>query len=317
VADGVREIHQPILEGPPWDIGYKPEAEGDVGRPPSLEGRLDQVGLGRVGAGNRAVETVPEWLNRRLAPPQRTRASYWLRPEQLPASLRQEIDQHLHRLEYPDPFLGDGRRALAPTTIAQFRILFITLASALVAVGTSLEELTSLASLLQPDRLERALRFLHARAGERVTPQIYQMAYRVRKIAAHVGLSQPELARIDRILASVKREFPAEPGLTEKNRRLLGHLDDPAFVDRLLKFPARLVQVANATTCDRYAASCARDALATELLLTCSMRVGNLADLRVGESIRRFGQGRTARWVIEIPAEKVKNGQPLRYTLLP
>jgi hypothetical protein len=41
VADGVRKIHQPIIERPPWDIDYKPEAERDVGRPPSLEGRLD------------------------------------------------------------------------------------------------------------------------------------------------------------------------------------------------------------------------------------------------------------------------------------
>jgi hypothetical protein len=47
------------------------------------------------------------------------------------------------------------------------------------------------------------------------------------------------------------------------------------------------------------------------------MRVGNLVDLRLGETIRRYAEGRDARWVIDIPAEKVKNGQPLRYTLRP
>jgi integrase len=67
----------------------------------------------------------------------------------------------------------------------------------------------------------------------------------------------------------------------------------------------------------RNAASCARDPLAVELLLTCSMRVGNLANLRVGETIRKYGQGPGGRWIIEIPGDEVKNGQPLRYALLP
>jgi integrase len=53
------------------------------------------------------------------------------------------------------------------------------------------------------------------------------------------------------------------------------------------------------------------------MLLTCTMRVSNLADLRVGETIRRFGEGRDARWVIELPAETVKNRLAMRYTLLP
>ena len=46
-------------------------------------------------------------------------------------------------------------------------------------------------------------------------------------------------------------------------------------------------------TAGRLAAACARDAVAVELLLTCSMRVGNLVDLRLGETIRRFGEGAT------------------------
>ena len=61
----------------------------------------------------------------------------------------------------------------------------------------------------------------------------------------------------------------------------------------------------------------ARDAVAVELLLTCSMRVGNLVDLRLGETIRRFGEGTEARWAIEIPGAKVKNRQPLRFILPP
>lgn len=39
------------------------------------------------------------------------------------------------------------------------------------------------------------------------------------------------------------------------------------------------MQTARQRTNKRYAASCARDAVAVELLLTCSMRIGNLVDL--------------------------------------
>jgi integrase len=77
------------------------------------------------------------------------------------------------------------------------------------------------------------------------------------------------------------------------------------------------MQTAKAASCERYGASYARDAVAVELLLTCSMRVGNLAELRVGETIRKFGEGRDARWVVDLPQERVKNRQSLRYVLLP
>jgi integrase len=94
-------------------------------------------------------------------------------------------------------------------------------------------------------------------------------------------------------------------------------VDNPAFVNRLLAFPQRLVEAAKTASCKRYGASYARDAVAVELLLTCSMRVGNLATLRVGQNIRRFGEGRDARWIVDLPPETVKNHQPLRYVLLP
>jgi integrase len=98
---------------------------------------------------------------------------------------------------------------------------------------------------------------------------------------------------------------------------LLEHLDDPAFVHRLLILPSRLMAAARQMTASSPAMSVTRDAVAIEILLTCSMRVGNLVDLRLGESIRKFGEGTDARWVIDVPGDKVKNAQPLRYTLLP
>ena len=268
-------------------------------------------------AWNRAVETVPGWPQQRLEPVPPKRTPYWLREDQLPASLREQITGYLASLAQPDPFLGPSRKALAPGTVDQHRIVCITLASALVGSGVPVERLTSLAVLVQPDHLERALRYLYARAGDRVTPQIALLPYRARRVAAHAGLPAQDLARLDQMLARVRQMTPPRRDLAAKNRRLLEHVDDQGFIDRLVTLPGRLMAAASRMTAGRLAAACARDAVAVELLLVTCLRVGNLVDLRLGETIRRFGEGATTRWAIEIPAPKVKNRQPLRFILPP
>ena len=268
-------------------------------------------------AWNRAVETVPGWPQQRLEPVPPKRTPYWLREDQLPASLREQITGYLASLGQPDPFLGPSRKALAPGTVDQHRIVCITLASALVGSGVPVERLTSLAVLVRPDHLERALRYLYGRAGDRVTPQIALLPYRARRVAAHAGLPAQDLARLDQMLARVRQMTPPRRDLAAKNRRLLEHVDDQGFVDRLVTLPEPADGDRQKMTAGRLAAACARDAVAVELLLTCCMRVGNLVDLRLGETIRRFGEGATTRWAIEIPAPKVKNRQPLRFILPP
>ena len=85
-------------------------------------------------AWNRAVDTVPGWPQQRLEPVPPKWTPYWLREDQLPAALREQITAYLASLAQPDPFLGPSRKALAPGTVDQHRIVCITLASALVAL---------------------------------------------------------------------------------------------------------------------------------------------------------------------------------------
>jgi hypothetical protein len=268
-------------------------------------------------AWNHAVDTVPGWPVRRVAPPPCKRTPYWLRPDERPASLQQQFDDYLHRLGNPDPFMGQGSRILRPSTVVQYRHMLITMASALARSGVPVEELTSIAVLVRPENVERALKFLYERAGSRVSTDVLLIAYRSRRIARDLGLPEQDCARLDEILAWINRARPTTCGLADKNRRLLEELDDPAFVERLLTLPSKLMAAARQSTRNGPASSSARDAVAIEILLTCSMRVGNLIDLRLGQTIRKYGDGAAARWVIDIPGEKVKNGQPLRYTLLP
>ena len=267
-------------------------------------------------AWNRAVATVPGWPRQRLAPAPLKRPPYWLREDQLPASLREQIAAYL---QPPGPARpvpgaepqgpGAGHRRPAPD-----RCHHPGLGPGGLRRRRS-RELTSLAGLVPPDQLERALRFLYARAGDRVTPQIALLPYRVCRMGRHLRPARPGPCPARPDAGRGPADDPAATGLAAKNRRLLEHVDDPGFVDRLVTLPRRLVAAARKMTAGRLAAACARDAVAVELLLTCSMRVGNLVDLRLGETIRRFGEGATTRWAIEIPGEKVKNRQPLRFIL--
>jgi integrase len=279
--------------------------------------KADAVARATRYAWNAAVDAVPGWPVRRVAPPPCKRTPYWLRLDELPASLQQELQDYLHRLEHPDPFVGPGARILRPGTVMQYRHMLVMLASALVRSGVPIEQLTSIAVLVRPDHVQQALRFLYERAGSRVSSYVHLVAFRARHVAGHVGLPEQDRARLDEILAWVNRAAPPKRGLADKNRKLLEHLDDPAFVHRLVMLPSRLLAAAKQRTAIRLALSLARDAVAIELLLTCSMRVGNLIDLLLGESIRRLGEGADARWVIDLPGEKVKNAQPLRFALLP
>jgi integrase len=268
-------------------------------------------------AWNRAVDTVPGWPVRRVAPPPCKRTAYWLRPDELPASLQQELDTYLQQLGDPDPFMRPGSRIVRPGTVVQYRNMLRMVASALVRSGVPVEQLTSIAALVRPDNLKRALHYLYDRAGNRVSVCVHLIALRARHIADHVGLPEQDRARLDEILAWINGARPIKRGLADKNRQLLEQLDDPAFLHRLLTLPSRLMAAVRQSTASSRAMSMARDAVAIEILLTCSMRAGNLVDLRLGETMRKFGQGADARWVIDLPGERVKNAQPMRYNLLP
>jgi integrase len=267
-------------------------------------------------AWNSVAQSRPDLQLKQLPVLPLKRERYWVEWESLPSALRQEIEDYLARRINPDPFLAGPSKALSPYTVQQYRYFFIQLASALVALGTPCEQLGSITHLLLPCNVEAALRFFYARGGDRVTEQVLIMAARAYKVAKHhKSMLAQDVEELAAIWKKVREAAPVQRGLTAKNRKLLERLEDQAFADRLLMLPKRLMETAVGTKNPGIAAGLARDAVAIELLLLCGMRVGNLVDLRIGETIRRYGEGRHARWVIEIPPEKVKNNQPLRFVL--
>jgi hypothetical protein len=302
----------------PHEIGEEHlERFGDYLKHEAMLDKADAVVRATRYGWNAAVDTVAGWPVRRVAPPPSKRRPYWLGLDELPASLRQELEAYLQQLGDPDPFARPGSRILRPGTVVQYENMLRMVASALVRCGVPVQQLTSIAVLVRPDHVQRGLKFLYQRAGSRVSSYVHLVAYRARHVAAHVGLPEQDRARLDEILAWVNRARPPKRGLAEKNRKLLEHFDDPGFVYRLVTLPSTLMAAARQSTSRSAARSIARDAAAAEILLMSSLRVGNVIDLRLGETIRNYGEGAASCWTIDVPGDKVKNRQPTRVKLPP
>lgn len=81
--------------------------------------------------------------------------------QSLPASFRDEVEQCELWASMPDPLAEDARaRALGPDTLRLQRQHIHSAASAAVAAGIAIEQLTSLASLVEPETFRGLLRQL-------------------------------------------------------------------------------------------------------------------------------------------------------------
>jgi integrase len=100
--------------------------------------------------------------------------------------------------------------------------------------------------------------------------------------------------------------------LTEKNRRLLNTLDDPAVRAKLLVLPDRLANWAERAPPAR--AIIMQIAVAIAILQNAPLRIANLAALRLDRHLVRPG-GPRSLWQVDIPPDEVKNDQALTYEL--
>lgn len=249
-----------------------------------------------------------------LTPPAPKRTAYWLRFEQLPIGLGEEVRRFLQQLAEPMGLLGKKKRKPSPSTVANYRYDIITLISAIVGSGTELQSLASLKQVVTAANLHRALVFLHERRGE-ATHGMLTMASRVTRLARWCGAPPQELDDLDRLQAALREEVEPHHGMTRKNLEVVGKLDEARFRNLLVLLPTRLMRQARMTPNQCVAASRARAAAAIEILLMCALRRENLVGLELDKTIRKQGEGNSSYWVIELGEEAVKNGEPLRHLL--
>ncbi|MGH9642750.1 MAG: hypothetical protein ACRD3Q_10010 [Terriglobales bacterium] len=225
-----------------------------------------------------------------LTAPPAKRTHYWIDVSTWPEGLRSDLAAFLADLAKPSCFTGKPVRDLKTTTIEQYRYVIITLVSAAVGNGAEFAGMKRLVDAVKPENLNRALMFLHERAGSLVTTQMVHLAMRARVIAEWCKLPSAELDRISEMFANVKEQSSARRGMTRKNRALLDRLDHQRFNDLVHLLPQLLFSRVTACPKAKCAAAMVRTALAIELLLTCSMRRENLVTLELDHSIRRIGK---------------------------
>jgi len=139
----------------------------------------------------------------------------------------------------PDPLDDQARqRPLAPKTRRLRREQIHSAVSAAVAAGIDPTQLTSLASLVDPEVFKATLGRRWKQDGRKLTAYAHGIAGTLVAIAAEwVKIGGEALAD----LKTMRRKLGSLPtGLTPKNQALLRKFDDPRLLERLIALPDKL-----------------------------------------------------------------------------
>ena len=265
-----------------------------------------------VNAWNLAGTRIEGWPPTRLTLPRR-QVVYKRPDEALSPAFLDDLGALMRRLARPDPFAEEGpTRALRPQTLGQYERQLKRFASELIATGCAVEEIDSVAALCDPTRAERGLRAMVARNDNDTSKSISEMAALLRNLAGKLDLGDAVRDRLVKLAGKVA--VKAQRGMTQKNRSRLRVLQEERTLRRLLDLPERLFAAADGKVPTYTAGLMREEALAIGILLTCPIRVGNLAGLHLDRHLQRPGDGRIFVVLVE---EEVKNERPIEFELPP
>ena len=259
---------------------------------------------------NMCRRSTEAWPRARLASPFKG-DPYMLPLTAFPASFQRDVAAWETRMTTPDPLDPDAPvRALRPATIEAYRFTFRRLASALVRRDVlAADQITGFDVLLEGDHLRAALRAFLPADGQ-TSGYVHKMATQMATIARHhLKLDRPTL---DAIAALLQRLDPKTAGrMGPRNHTRLGQFDDPAVVQRLLRFPEEeYARALSASSAMRRAKGVER-ALAISLLIFAGVRVQNLRTLRCDRNLVRSAD----RVFLRFTAAEMKTAAPLELEL--
>ena len=264
-----------------------------------------------VNAWNLAADVIPDWPKIRLSLECRQKIIR-LPDADFPAGLIRDINNLMESLANPNPLAEDGRtRALRPVSIQQYRLQLIRFASEVVKSGVSVDQVQSIAVLLEPDMAERGFRQMLSRNGNKSTATIAEVASRLRnfgKITRQPQETQANLERLARRLAVAPQR-----GMTRKNRDRLRVLQNDESMRDLLNLPGRLFANPPKGKANAYTKALAReDAVAIAILLVCPIRIKNLSGIHLERHIQRPGDGRA---YLVLTEDDLKTDRALEFEL--
>lgn len=267
-------------------------------------------------------DLVPGWPSRelRLAPaPDRVRTpSFSTYPAPLQAELARLrawcATSAAHDLEAEGP-----AQALAPATIRVRETGLRLLLWALIATGTPQAEITSLRCLVDRATAARALKFHRERLDAQQSGHLAGLADAVQLLLVFYRVEGEASAQMRKMLAKLRP--PVQREISEEVAETLDALSEPGRRARLLAMPEALMREARALRkgvdsitgaqrapdADR-ALWLAGIAVAIEIELHLPLRVLDLAQLRLGETIC-LTEARRSRWEARIRVQTNKTGQ--------
>lgn len=277
---------------------------------------LDEYGLSKTP--HRVLgDTIRAW-NRyvagddlaRLTPIKRSRA-YTLTWEELPASLKRDVDAWHAACLRPDPFDPDAPAPASQYTIDQRDRMIRRFATAVVKQGTRAEELNELRALITPERVKKALTFFLDRNDGQPSPQAHEMARLALAIATHwVKLDEREIRELKGWAKRLRRE---QKGLSKKNEERLRQFRDKKVLRALFTLPAQVLAGESRKAFDSRSALRVQIALSIAILSVAPMRIENLRSLdRDIHFVRGFSEKDPALQ-IRIESQDVKNDVELTY----
>lgn len=233
-----------------------------------------------------------------------------------PDSFQRDLEKYKARLRCRDIFTDEGPdKSLRESSITTIESDVRQVLGAAVQAGVTQDEFKSLADLVDENHIEMAFDWLAARNEGRPTTGMRNMAATLVNIAKHfVKVEEPELRRLKVMRNNVTVH---QDGMSEKNRLRLKQFDDWKNTAALLTLPDKLMARAKRHPSKFHSPTDALYATAMSILLSCPMRMKNLADLDLEKNIITTGKGARRRFKLWVPGEDVKNGVPIDVDLMP
>ncbi|MDD9718626.1 site-specific integrase [Dinoroseobacter sp. PD6] len=237
---------------------------------------------------------------------------YLARPlSDYPVSLQQEIQDYLDRVSHRDLFCEDGPdKPLRETSLRNIKAHLRQLLDELVSVGHEPSEFTQLTKVITADNLKTAFRKMKARrGGDDIPSGLGNIAGTAIAIARH-HLNAPE-QEITALKAIHKRVAGPPAGMSRKNRERLSQFNSWDNLEQLMRLPSILMSRAQERPLSRDSALAAMHAAAFVILLSCPMRIKNLAGLDLDRHVLPQRSGTHTLYTIRIEGVEVKNGEPI------
>ncbi|MBT3401439.1 MAG: site-specific integrase, partial [Rhodospirillaceae bacterium] len=259
---------------------------------------------------NNMAATVDAWPQTTLAAPRYDEGrTYAIGDDQIHPDLVRAIDRYLKFLTGKDLF-SSLPKPFRPASIKATAGGIRRYLSALHHNGFDVASLRSLDDMVEFAVFKQAMKWFWDRNGGKTSKHIGEVAWIIRCIAVkHLECDDATACKYREAIGALRVQ---QTGLSDKNTVSLAQFDDPKVVARFLNYPDQLFSAAKRAK-GRQSRLLAQAATGAMILMFAPMRIKNLCDLRIDQSLNWIDN----RLHIHVPGHQVKNGVELNFALPP